>query len=182
MSTVEELVEAYGRFVSLPWASSLSGAERAWMVVYPPREERRLRMRIGEFETETKKSGHGWKLVDVTDAFAEWLGQHEYRETYFEEPELLEPAMEKFAGALAARVSTELEAADVDDNTVVAILGVGSLFGLTRVSYLLERVESTIRGRVVVFFPGECIGSNYRLLDGRDGWNYRATPITARTE
>src|SRR5262249_5660900 len=158
-STVEALVEAYGRFVSLPWGSSLSGAERVWMVVYPPREERRLRMRVGEFETETKRAGHTWKLVDVTDAFAEWLGKHEYRETYFEEPELVEPAMEKFAGALAERVSGKLTAVDVDDDTIVAIVGVGSLFGLTRVSYLLERIESDIRGRVVVFFPGECIGS-----------------------
>ena len=34
-------------------------------------------------------------------------------------------------------------------------------------------------GRLLVFFPGEVEGNNYRLLDARDGWNYLATPITA---
>jgi len=32
----------------------------------------------------------------------------------------------------------------------------------------------------LVFFPGERDGSNYRLLDARDGWNYLATPIAAQ--
>jgi hypothetical protein len=39
-------------------------------------------------------------------------------------------------------------------------------------------VESDIRGRLVVFFPGHLERSNYRLLDARDGWNYMAVPIT----
>jgi len=41
-------------------------------------------------------------------------------------------------------------------------------------------VESSIRGRLLVFFPGEYENNNYRLLDARDGWNYLAVPITAR--
>jgi hypothetical protein len=39
-------------------------------------------------------------------------------------------------------------------------------------------VEGDIRGRLVIFFPGEYDSNNYRLLDARDGWNYLAVPIT----
>lgn len=182
MGQIESLLDAYSRFVSIPWNRSLSGAERVWMVIYPPREERRLRMRIDEFQTETRKAGHTWRLEDLTDAFPNWLADNDYRETYFEEPDLLDPALEKFAASLGKSVGASLSADGVTDSTVVALLGVGALFGLTRVSYLLEQVESQIRGRLLVFFPGERHGSNYRLLDGRDGWNYRATPITAHEE
>ena len=44
----------------------------------------------------------------------------------------------------------------------------------------MEAVTDCIGGRLLVFFPGEREGSNYRLLDARDGWNYLATPITAQ--
>jgi hypothetical protein len=40
-------------------------------------------------------------------------------------------------------------------------------------------VDDAIRGRVVVFFPGELEQNNYRLLGARDGWNYLAIAITA---
>jgi hypothetical protein len=42
----------------------------------------------------------------------------------------------------------------------------------------MNEIERDIRGRVVVFFPGEYENNNYRLLDARDGWNYLAVPIT----
>jgi hypothetical protein len=42
----------------------------------------------------------------------------------------------------------------------------------------LKEVEQAIRGRLVLFFPGEYENRNYRLLDARDGWNYLAVPIT----
>jgi hypothetical protein len=47
-----------------------------------------------------------------------------------------------------------------------------------KVSALLNDVNDAIAGRLLVFFPGEHEGNNYRLLDARDGWNYMATPIT----
>jgi len=55
---------------------------------------------------------------------------------------------------------------------------VASLFGFTKVSQVLKEVEHVIRGRLVLFFPGEFENNNYRLLDARDGWNYLAVPIT----
>ena len=62
--------------------------------------------------------------------------------------------------------------------TVVAVRGVACLFGFTRVSLVLKEVVKDIRGRLVVFFPGEYEENNYRLLDGQGGWNYLAVPIT----
>ena len=65
---------------------------------------------------------------------------------------------------------------------MVAVTGVASLFGFARVSELMQAVENDIRGRLVVFFPGEYENSNYRLLDARDGWSYLAVPITVHDQ
>jgi hypothetical protein len=180
MSEVDDLLKAYESFVRMPWKPSLSGPERVWFVVYDPAQERRIRLRIAEFENITKKAGHSWRSLDMTDSFAQWMSQHKYRQAYFEEPENLSPALKAFTTAVAAQVKEALTMSDVDDNTVVSISGVASLFGLTRVSVILEKVMPDLRGRLLVFFPGQHDGSNYRLLDARDGWNYLAVPITAK--
>jgi Domain of unknown function (DUF1788) len=183
MSDLDALVKAYSRFVALPWEANLAYPQRVWMVVYPPSDERRLRMRIAEFDIATVKAGHGWKLLDLTDAFARWLGGHEYREAYFEEPELLTgAALEDFSAYVRAEVLAVLGADNADADTAVALLGVGALFPFYKVSHLLDAVNGSVCGRLVVFFPGERDGSNYRLLEARDGWNYLATPITATEE
>ena len=41
-------------------------------------------------------------------------------------------------------------------------------------------ISREVRGRLLVFFPGEHERGNYRLLDARDGWNYLAVPIDAQ--
>ena len=179
MSEIEGLVRSYQQRVREPWPRAVAGPERVWLAIYEPSQERRLRPRVGAFENETLAAGHGWRLLDLTDAFAAWMAQHEYREAYFESPEDIEPALDEFAASVIARVTDALTAPDVDEHTVVAVLGVGALFGLMKVSVLLEQVAPTIRGRLLVFFPGHHEGSNYRLLDARDGWNYLAVPITA---
>jgi len=182
MSRVDALITAYARFAHNPWDRNASGPERVWLAVYPPPEERRLRYKLEEFKIATQDAGKRWKLVDITTAFEQWLGNHEYRDAYFECPEDLEPALEGFGEQLVARVREELTAEDVDGETVVALLGGGTLFGLYRVSRLIERVNDDIRGRLLVFFPGERHGSNYRLLDAQDGWSYLAVPIVAVEE
>ena len=136
-------------------------------------------MRMGDFEIATHEAGHPWHLLDLTDSFGRWLGAHDYREPYFESPGDLTLALDDFADHLADEVSAELLADDVDDTTVVALMGLASLFGVARVSRLIEAVNSDIRGRLLAFFPGELEGTNYRLLGARDGWNYLAIPITA---
>jgi hypothetical protein len=83
-----------------------------------------------------------------------------------------------FLQYVAGRLREVLTAEDVDEDTVVAVQGVACLFGFTRVSLVLKEVVKDIRGRLVVFFPGEYEDNKYRLLDARDGWNYLAVPIT----
>lgn len=180
-SGIEGLLKAYERHVALPWDRSLSGAEKVWLAVYSPssQNERRLRFVINEFEMATKSTGHRWKLVDLTNSFESWMGAHEYRDSYFTTPKALEPALEEFGEQLCADLIAELTADGVDGDTVVGLLGVGALFGFYRVSRLIEAVNPSIRGRLLVFFPGEKQGHNYRLLDARDGWNYLAVPIFA---
>lgn len=179
MSYVDDLRDAYSRFVGLPWQQNLAPAQRVWMAVYPPEYERRLRLHVRDFELATKETGHPWALVDITSSFERWMSQHEYRDEYFESPELLATALPTFFDLLVAEVGEQLRVY-ADPNGVVGLLGAGTLFGLghaVKVSALLNAVSSAIAGRLLVFFPGEHEGSSYRLLDARDGWNYMATPI-----
>lgn len=180
VGNIEGLVREYGRIVALPWEERLAGLQRVWFALYAPADERRLRARLGAFEVATTRAGHGWQGHDLTDEFARWMAAHDYRESYFEAPEdLTTDALRDFDEFLAARLRATLTAPEVDEGTVVGVWGVGALFGLTRGSRLLEAVTDDLRGRLLVFFPGQRDGSNYRLLDARDGWNYLATPIEA---
>lgn len=153
--------------------------QRVWFVVYDPMQERRLRLRLGAFEAATREAGHDWRLLDLTKDFAQWMADHDYREAYFEEPADMELALSDFAEAVAERVEDTLK--DADSETVVALCGLGSLFGLVRVSDLVNRIAPSMRSWLLVFFPGRYDESNYRLLDARDGWNYLAVPITAHS-
>jgi hypothetical protein len=180
MVQVEALIKRYEQVVSTPWDEGLAGPQRVWFVIYDPDQERRVRLRIEEFARATREAGKGWTLVDITDSFGRWMANEEYRDAYFEDPELLADKMPEFTDAVAAEVVQALAAPDVDGDTVVGLLGVGSLFGLTRVSALVEKIAPRIPGRLLVFFPGSYSGSTYRLLDARDGWNYLALPITAQ--
>ena len=180
MGRIEQLVENYGRFAALPWEQNLAGAQRVWFAVYDKTDLRRLHIRLGEFELATQSAKHGWRLVDVAGAFAEWMAAEDYREDYFKAPDDLEMAMSGFLDFVSARVKSALDDEAADANTVVAVHGVANLFGLIKVSDLMGAVDSSIRGRLLVFFPGKHENNNYRLLDARDGWNYLAVPITAR--
>ena len=177
MSQIEQLAKVYERHVGVPWRRTMADAERVMLAVYPKEKERFLRARVGEFEEATRRTGHGWTLVDATRWFAGWMGTHKYREAYFEDPDLLGMNLEgEFREAAEARLRKALEAAS--DETVVALVGIASLYGFLRVSELIRAVEPSIRGRLLVFFPGTKKENNYRLLDARDGWNYLAQPIT----
>ena len=180
MAGIEGLLHNYQGHVSIPWESNLAGAQKVWFAVYNPMDERRLRTRIGEFETATKRAGHGWHQLDLTTAFARWMAAEEYRDSYFQAPEDLDMALSDFEIFTSSEIEAMLTAASVDAESVCAVFGIASLFGLCRVSKLLESVGHSIRGRFLVFFPGERDDANYRLLDARDGWNYLAIPITSQ--
>jgi hypothetical protein len=107
------------------------------------------------------------------------MANTEYRDLYFESPEDLTMKLQSgFLQYAAQELRKELTNSDVDTKTVVAVYGVASLYGFTKASLILKEVIHDIRGRLLLFFPGEFDNNNYRLLDARDGWNYLAVPIT----
>lgn len=177
MNRLEALRVNYTRYVSLPWDQSLPGPQRVWFAVYDPTDERRLRLHLANFELATKEAGHDWRSCDLTGAFARWMSEQEYREAYFKSPTKLLNPHPGFEAAVGDQVLKVLEGAD--ERTVVAVTGVASLFGFMKVARLMELVQKSIPGRLLVFFPGEYQDNTYRLLDARDGWNYHAVPITA---
>jgi hypothetical protein len=182
VNEIESLARSYERFVRVPWDRALAGPQKVWFAIYDPAQERRLRLHIPDFASATHSAQHGWVEHDITNAFAEWMARQEYRDAYFEDPEALDLALPEFASWLAVRVRNVLAQLEADEHAVVALVGVASLFGLMHASDLLQAVAPAIRGRLLVFFPGRHEGSNYRLLDARDGWNYLAVAITATEE
>ena len=59
------------------------------------------------------------------------------------------------------------------------LVGIASLFDFIKVARLIGRIEDSLRGRLLVFFPGEYRQNVYRFMDARDGFNYMAVPITS---
>lgn len=179
MGRIEDLAERYEQHISTPWQRTVAGAQRVLMIVYEKELERLLRERRAAFENATRSAGHDWFEIDLTDVFARWIAADEYRDAFFESPDDLQLKLEEeFPSFVANRIRELLRREDVTENSVVAIFGVGSLYGLTSVSKVLRRLEPDIQGRVAVFFPGQFEDNKYRLLDATDGWNYLATPIT----
>ena len=180
MSKLDRLIAKFEGVVAQSWSATLAGPQRVWMVVYDEGDERRLRVRREEFAHAAQSAGHPMWWCDLTDAFADWMAEQEYREAYFEYPEDLmayKGPLEGFRTYVADLLRGVL--ADADETALVGVTGVGALFGLARVSEVIEAVHGDIRGRFAVFFPGTRRGNTYRLLDARDGWNYLALPISA---
>jgi hypothetical protein len=180
MAEINLLLRAYESHVTTPWRDGLSGSERVWFLVYSPANERRLRHRIDEFAIATRDAALGWHHVDLTDAFPQWIATQRHAEGYFKRPEGVPE--NRFVETVAANLRTKLQVAGERD--VVAICGVGSLFGLTPLSTILKLVEESIRGRLLVCFPGtyERDFHRYRLLGAGEGWSYLAAPILAQRE
>lgn len=178
MGKVEQLAKVYRRHIESPWQRTVAGAQRVIMIVYEKELERTVLARKGEFAHETRMAGHDWHEVDVSKTFSEWLAAEDYRDAYFETPEDLQLKLEaEFTRFVAERIRGALAAPNAP-SCVVAVSGVGALFGFTRISQVLKLIEPDIEGRLAVFFPGTYDKNNYRLLDARDGWNYLAVPIT----
>ena len=178
MSAIDRLLSNYSRQVRLPWLANVSGKQRVWFAVYPPAEERRVRAHLPQFESLTLEAKHGWINVDLTRLFPEFLATHKYRESIFQQPQHLRAGSElELRAAALVKDACAREVADAD--SVVAVTGLASMFDFMRVSSLIERVEDSVPGRLLIFFPGEYTGNVYRFMDARDGFNYMAVPITS---
>jgi len=182
VSKVRRLLSAYARQIAVPWRDDAAAMQRVIFCVYNENDELRLRARIDEFELVTRQAGHEWFVFDLTDTFAVWLSGQRYAESYFRDPTRLSSFLPKYLAHISEQFSATLGRGAADSNAVVALKGVGSLFGLVKVVEVVDKLAPKIKGRLVVFFPGTFEDNNYRLLDGYDGWNYLALPITADTE
>ncbi|WP_295403128.1 DUF1788 domain-containing protein [uncultured Thiocystis sp.] len=184
-SRVSKLLAAYRQHLTVPWQAGLAAIQRVIFAVYDKTDELRLRTNVEEFALATQQAGKQWLLIDVTNAFPDWMVAQEYRDAYFECPDDLAGyhtgELTEFATDLIQTLKARL-ATDAGPDTLVALLGVGALFGVARVSSLVEGIKDAIPGRLLVFFPGEHHPEHhsYRLLDARDGWNYLAVPLVAR--
>ncbi len=179
MGQIEQLAETYARHIAMPWQLTVAGAQKVIMVVYDKEKERTLTARKDEFRIATEKAGRRWIEIDISTAFAEWMADEEYRDSYFESPDDLQLKLEvEFAKFVAGKIRGIVEEPNAGPDSVVAVFGVGSLFGFTRVSRVLQILEPAIQGRLVVFFPGSYRDNIYSLLDARESWNYLAIPIT----
>ena len=182
MSEIDRLLARYREQITIPWGTIKSSTERTIFVIYDRNKERQLRYRVGQFEDATLDAKKKWLLLDVTDSFTNWFSSHDCRDEYFEYPDDLpgfkQGRLEEFEGHLAKDLLARLKEQATPDHCV-AVLGAGSLYGVASVSALMKRVADAVPGRLVVFFPGEKVENNYRLLGARDGWDYLATAITA---
>lgn len=178
MNKVERLVCSFEKFISLPWRLDASAAQRVVFCVYDEDKERCMRLNYPEFETAASKAGHRWGRFDLTDHFERWLANQRYAVSYFQKPHLLAPLLPKYLDHITAEFEKFIIELDLAEDCVAALTGVGTLFGLLKVKDVVDRLAPMVKGRLVVFFPGSYENNNYRLLDGYDGWNYLAVPIT----
>lgn len=179
MSRVKNLLQSYAKFIAIPWRDDAAAAQRVIFCVYNENEELRLRAKVAEFELASRQAGHDWMLFDLTDSFAVWLAGQRYAQSYFQKPHLIQTLMPQYLAFIVAEFDKALHAAGANDNFVVAVQGVGTLFGFLKVKDVVDKMAPMVKGRLLIFFPGSYEDNNYRLLDGYDGWNYLAVPITA---
>lgn len=182
MSRIKRLMQSYSKYISVPWRDDAAAAQRVIFCVYDENDELRLRAKVDEFELVTHQSNHKWVIFDITDSFPHWLSTERYAKSYFEKPHLLPTLMPNYLKFIEKEFDVFLEKNGVDSNHVVAIKGVGTLFGFLKVKEVVEKLAPKVAGRLLIFFPGSYEKNNYRLLDGYDGWNYLAVPITSGRE
>ena len=182
MSKIRRLLDSYSRFISIPWRDDVAAAQRVIFCVYDPSDQLRLHATLGEFEMATAQPAHEWVVFDLTNTFADWLMGKRYAKSYFQEPSLLTNLMPNYLDFISGEFDSVLLDKHADANTVVALKGVGSLFGFLKVKEVVDKLAPLVSGRLLVFFPGSYENNNYRLLDGYDGWNYLAVPITADSD
>lgn len=182
MSRVKRLIDVYAKHIAIPWRTDAAAAQRVIFCVYNENDERRLRAKIDEFELATRQSGHGWALFDLTHTFAQWMATQKYAENYFRNPQLLQTRLHNYLDYITQQFTQFLAESQANGNSVAAICGVGSLFGFLKVKEVVDQLAPLVPGRLLVFFPGSYENNNYRLLDGYDGWDYLAVPLTPDTE
>lgn len=178
MSKIVQLLDNYSKYIALPWQRELAPAQRVIFCVYNEQDELRFQLKVDEFQLKSEQLNHNWLAIDVSKTFTTWLAAQRYKLDYFENPKLIEPAIRLFEKSLLSEIEGKIKSTSVDENTIVAIHGIGALFGQIKIKQLVELIAPLVPGRLLVFFPGTYENDNYRLLNAYDGWNYLAVTIT----
>lgn len=178
MNYVEQLDEALRQQLAHPWRNDLSGGEKTWFLVFEPMRLRQVMKYRDAFKLTAQAAGKRWEEIDVSNRFGTWMREHEYAESYYEDPELAHTLFEDFVDQLVEEIRNRVTARSVDEDTLLVLTGTESLYGITKLSHVTRRIEDFVPGRLLVFFPGEYAETQYRFLDARDGWNYLAVPLT----
>ena len=179
-SKVDSLLEAFEQVLTEPWTQTLSGQERIWFLVHDPADQRKIELRLGDFEAATVSAGKRWLPISLKKCFSDWMSSHEYRDEYFADPEVLADQLEvEFKPFVVDYIGSEIQKAGADENTIIVVTDVAAIFGFARLSNIISTAADHVKGRMLVLFPGEFNKNQYRLLDARDGWSYLARPITA---
>jgi len=178
VNKIKKLTDSYRDFIFVPWRLDAAPGQRVIFCVYDGKDELKLRSRIDEFEIATKQAGHDWTIFDLTDTFAEWLSGQKYATSYFKAPAKLTPLLPRYLDFIEKKFKESFADHHLDQNTVVATMGVASIFGFLKAKEVVDKLAPLVPGRLLVFFPGTHENNNYRLLDGYDGWNYLAVCIT----
>ncbi|MBM4388087.1 MAG: DUF1788 domain-containing protein, partial [Deltaproteobacteria bacterium] len=147
---IKKLADSYGSYIAIPWRPDAAPLQRVIFCVYSEHDELRLRARLGEFEIATKNAGHNWMQFDLTDTFADWLSNQRYSDKYFRQPGLLTTLLPKYLEYLVQKFNDFLTEQGADGNTVVSLIGAGSLFGLLKVKEVVERFAPLVSGRLLV--------------------------------
>jgi hypothetical protein len=186
MGRIDSLLENYQRHLELPLRQGLPLSQRVWFAVYPPEEERRLTNRIDEFEIATIGANLRWKRLDLTGSFAEWMDTFdpEERDECLANPAIVEAyAEEGYRDFVCSKIEDTLTNAPQTEapRTVVAVSGLMELYDFVHVSAVIDNLNKTFPGVLLVFFPGDREGNTYRFLGARSGWDYLAVPILAES-
>lgn len=180
MNRIDHLLGNYRSHIQMPLRSGLPASQRVWFAVYPSEDERRLINRIDDFEMVTKDAGHKWIRIDLKGSLARWLDSvdEDDRVEWFKNPGDIDLyAKTEWKDVLTDFFKKEVVSVTTPENTVFALTGLMDLYDFLHVSELIDGLEKTFPGFLLVFFPGEKEGNKYRFLDARTGWNYLATPI-----
>ncbi len=149
-------------------------------MVYDPADQRRIDLRLGDFEAAAVQAGKRWVHISLKVCFSDWMSRHEYREEYFADPEALADQLEvEFKPFVIEYIGKEIDKSGTDSNTLIVVKDVAAVFGFARLSNIISTASEHVKGRMLVLFPGEFNKNQYRLLDARDGWSYLARPIIA---
>ena len=176
MSKIDQLINKFKSIIKEPWPTGLSGQEKVWFLIFDPVDLRKVHFKLSEFEMATKNTNREWLLISLKDHFSDWLSKHDYKESFFEEPEYISDALQgEFRDYVMEEIDNQLK--NTNEKTLVVLKDASSIFGFIKLSDIREDISKKIKGRLMVLFPGEFTNNQYRLMDARDGWDYLARPI-----